>query len=479
MEGQIPGRDFVSLQPPLSFYATAIVFKFFGVSLASLRALGLLIYVTIPLLIYLITRRMLSPAYSLAASVPATVMGIPYFNFVPFAVWQGIVASLAAAYFFVRAVTGGKHYWAFPAGLFTALSLLSRHDQGFYLIMAFLLYIVALKYAESDPVLRPDPGVLLKFWVSGILVVLLPSGLYWFMSGAVSHMVDQLIVFPLMIYAKTSALPLPSFTSDMTFIQSAIHFLFYVPMIVGIMTAIWLLKRIIGRSFYLREARISFLLVWSGLFYCQVLTRSDLHHLMISLPPFFILCVCCFQLIVEKMEQALGRAEDKKGVGSGMFEMAKKAVIVMIAAGALWFMFSAKPLFFAGPGTLKKIDLARGGVYVQNADMIVEIVRTIQRYAPPDRSILSLPYAPMFYFLCERRNPTRWNYFWPGDQTEEEYEAFIRQARKDPPAVILLEGESRMNRYASAVVDYVKSDYRKAGHFMDLDIYTPLTRRSS
>jgi hypothetical protein len=31
-----------------------------------------------------------------------------------------------------------------------------------------------------------------------------------------------------------------------------------------------------------------------------------------------------------------------------------------------------------------------------------------------------------------------WNYLWPGDQAEEDHQALIRQARHDPPALVLI-----------------------------------------
>src|SRR5436189_6339493 len=53
-EGEIPNRDFVSLQPPLPFYVVAGVFKVCGRSLFNLRMFGLLLYVTICLLSYFV-----------------------------------------------------------------------------------------------------------------------------------------------------------------------------------------------------------------------------------------------------------------------------------------------------------------------------------------------------------------------------------------------------------------------------------------
>src|SRR5438128_3118495 len=52
MAGDIPHRDFVSLQPPLSYYMTAAMFKLFGTSLATLRILGLSIFLVLPLFVY-------------------------------------------------------------------------------------------------------------------------------------------------------------------------------------------------------------------------------------------------------------------------------------------------------------------------------------------------------------------------------------------------------------------------------------------
>src|SRR5437762_13542806 len=56
--GQIPHRDFVSLQPPLSFYTTAALFQICGTSLATLRIFGLAIFLLLPVLIYGVARNL-------------------------------------------------------------------------------------------------------------------------------------------------------------------------------------------------------------------------------------------------------------------------------------------------------------------------------------------------------------------------------------------------------------------------------------
>src|SRR5207302_6145659 len=115
--------------------------------------------------------------------------------------------------------------------------------------------------------------------------------------------------------------------------------------------------------------------------------------------------------------------------------------------------------------------LERGGVRIEQARVVVDFIQRLEAYVPPTRSILALPYQPMFYFLCERRNPTRWNYLWPGDQTARDYEHLIDEAEHDPPAVVLLSEQRELAAFAPAIVEYVQGHYIRADDGGDLAIY--------
>jgi hypothetical protein len=175
MHGEVPHRDFVSLQPPLSFYTVAAIFKLCGTSLASLRAFGLSIFLLLPLLIYGIGRNFTGPILSFAAAAPACMFGIASYNFVPLAVWQGIAASLAAVLFFLPAVFSRRQWLAFPAGLLTAASLFLRHDQAVYTMMSIFALAIALGIARGDSISRADLKQALLFWFAGIAIVLIPA----------------------------------------------------------------------------------------------------------------------------------------------------------------------------------------------------------------------------------------------------------------------------------------------------------------
>src|SRR5436190_22207121 len=84
--------------------------------------------------------------------------------------------------------------------------------------------------------------------------------------------------------------------------------------------------------------------------------------------------------------------------------------------------YGARPMALPDvPHGTERLSLSRGGIFIAQANVVGQFVRQIRELAPPSNSILTLPYQPMFYFLCDRHNPSRWNYLWPGDQTTNDH----------------------------------------------------------
>lgn len=457
MDGEIPHRDFVSLQPPLSFYTSGIVFKIFGTSLLSLRAFGLSIYFLLPLLIYAVGRNFIGPILCFAAAAPACVLGLPYFRFVPFAVWQGIAASFAAVLLFIPATLSKRRWLAFPAGLLTAISLFLRQDQAVYTIIALLVLVIALNFARDASVPRRNLQRALLLWLAGIAIVCIPLVVIWWRIGALPEMFRQLIVFPFATYRKTSSLPFPILFARRSFLDGATALLFYIPPFVQAIASLYVAQSIIRRQFRFREAVLTFFIVWSALFYLQVLVRSDQQHLLITLFPFFLLAAFGWSIV------------------RGMITHRAKMDIVFSSALAIavaWVLWILRPVEL--PDMSQQTDmlnLPRGGIRVAQGEIIANLFKSLQSVVPPNRSVLALPYQPMFYFLVERRNPTRWNYLWPGDQTARDYEDLIEQAERDPPALVLLSERSAVATSAPTILEYVEAHYDLINMAGDVAIY--------
>jgi hypothetical protein len=457
MHGDIPHRDFVSLQPPLSFYTAAAVFKLFGTSLVSLRVFGVLLFLLLPILIYGIGRNFIGPLLSFAAAAPACILGLPYFRFMPLPAWQGIAVSLVAALVFLPAIFSERQWLAFPAGLLSAISLFLRQDQAVYAIVAILVLVVTLRFVRDDSHARTNLKHAVFFWLAGMAVVSIPLTVVWWRLGALPEMFRQLVMFPFTTYRKTSSLPFPRFILNKSVLETAIRSLFYIPPFVQTISAVYLGYSLFRRRFRVREAILLFLVVWSALFYLQVLVRSDQTHLLYTLPPVFLLCAFGWSMVLEAISNYRR---------TSIIVSAAVAILVM---SYLWIL---RPAAF--PDVTREnelLALPRGGVRIEQGRAITDFFKRLQAFVPPTRPILALPYQPMFYFLCERRNPTRWNYLWPGDQTTGDHERLIEEAERDPPAVVLLSQQRELVGYAPTIVEYVRTHYIHTDDVGDIGIY--------
>ena len=460
VHGEIPHRDFVSLQPPLSFYTAAVAFKLGGTSLATLRGFGLTIFLILPVLIYALGRNFLGPILSFAAAAPACILALPYVYFVPLAAWQGITISFAAVLLFIVAMRSQRPWLAMPAGAFTSLALLLRHDQAVYTAAALLVLLVTLHFAPDASFSKTNLRRFFYFWLGGITMILTPAILLWWKIGALPEMFQQLVVFPFATYRKTSALPFPRVTAGKTISERAIVLLYYLPPFMQGLAALYLGQSIFRRRFREREAMLSFLLVWSALFYLQVMVRSDQTHLLMTLPPFFLLSAFCWSIL----RRAINRY---RGLGT-LFP-------VLLSIGVVSFLWSLRSVALPDVthGT-DRLSLSRGGIFISQPKVVTQFVRRIQELVPPSKSILALPYQPMFYFLCDRHNPTRWNYLWPGDQTANDHERFIEEAEHDPPVIVLLSDQGQLAESAPMIMEYVRMHYLLTDQLGDIAIYERL-----
>jgi hypothetical protein len=460
LEGQIPNRDFVTPQAPLSFYAVAATFEVLGTSLLSMRILGLAIFILIPLLIYGIGRCLMSKALALMAAIPGCILGLPFFNFAPLAMWQGVAASIAAVLLFAYAIMKKQMRWAIASGAAAALALFLRHDQAVYTSLALGVFVLAEGFGHGKDPQRHVMRTLAVPWLTGFALIIVPLIIFFSSVGAIPEMFRQLVVFPLTIYPKTSSVPFPKILWNAPLSENAWITLFYLPPVVQIVAACYLAYSIIRNDFTRRHRVLLFLTFWSGLFSIQTLTRSDLEHLLPTLPPFFLLVCFGWSLVFGFVKDRVPILGYILAISGAICTLA--CLVVLSGATLQAVVDSAEPL---------QLERA-GGIRIPKASVLTDFVQRLQSRVPADHSILALPYEPMFYFLAKRRNPTRWNYLWPGDQTPADHARLIAEVERDPPDVVLLTIELRFATQAKAIVQYVHDHYDlNAGDETDLNIY--------
>lgn len=462
--GELPNRDFSTLHPPLSFYLVAGLFAVFSPSLRVLRRTGLGLHLAHTLLVYRVARSVGGVPAACAATLPALVTALTVHNFIPFAVWWGSVFALAAVWQITVAVSGGRARHALAAGVLTSLTFAVRQDQGFYLSLAVLAYAGALAWLAPAGT-RLGARRLLAGWGAGGLAVALPLLVFWAVSGALPAMLDELVVFPLTTYAQTSSLPWPGFSSAQKFRMNVETACFYLPPLVIAPSLAVLARRLRAGTAGAGELNVWLVSALAALFYAQVFARSDLYHLVIGLAPTWVL----LGWLLETASRALAvRTASPRVAPIVVFGLA-------LAVGVGVYTQLRDRLVRPIPEDRRLVQLDRAGVYLADgpATALEEEVRFLQSAAPGDRAILVLPYEPMYYFLAERRNPTRWNYLWPGDQTPEQHRALLMQAAADPPAAVVLTGVERFSRTAPEITAWVAARYREVRRLREATFYLP------
>lgn len=464
MQGELPHRDFYSLQGPLSSFLAAAWSTVFGLSFLKLRLLGVVLHAAMVLLTYSIARRFASPAWALAAGALAMLVGLPHMHFAPLAVWQGIALSLAAVALALHSIRRPDGKLAFASGIVAAFSVLARHDQGAYLVIAILVLAVALR-AVPGTRLAPGPRFKLGAWMLGVAVIAVPAFLFFWASGALPAMWDQLVLFPLTRYSATSALPMPNLGQEgptgslMAFVAFRFAPLFAT-------TALVLVGIRSRRAGYgEREAIGLFLAIWTMLFYLQVTVRSDLAHLVLTMAPMLALMAWLPGYAI--------RAFGKEGEQHKQWRLGISALGSMGFAGmalVAWHM-----LLPASERQAQPIASAQAGIFETEATEINAVLASIAQHSATGDALLALPYHPAFYVLADRRNPTRWGYHWPGDRNTEEQQQLIAQVAQDPPAVVVIFNRDSTATYLGPVVQWVEAHYVPIDAQADPVIYRPRT----
>jgi hypothetical protein len=161
---------------------------------------------------------------------------------------------------------------------------------------------------------------------------------------------------------------------------------------------------------------------------------------------------------------------------NGKVRQTAATIIVPLFIALVYFSF----WYYTGPTWLppqpepsRILGLPRAGVRINAlvALRLDEINGLINKYTEPTDPLLCLPYQPMFYFLSGRPNPTRWNYLWPGDQSQKDHEDLIRQSRQASTRMAIILGREELANYAPSIITYLDSDFKRIFEQGKLSVY--------
>lgn len=459
--GEVLYRDVATGVMPGSYYLHALLFLLFGRSLLIGRIFMILLFASSAAGIFLLSRTATSRTPAFASALAFTALTVNFWrfpNYSPEAIALVLLAlGAAAAYLRTR-----RDLWLFGAGAVLGMAFLFKQNYGLF---AALGVVAGLAAAPVPPRRRLRDIVV----ITGIAAVPPMTVLALFAgAGALGDFWHDTVVVPLGLPATLFARPYPPLWGEpvgamrqellqylpfqdlaykmprwlythMGLTMAAVRMLFYLPPVLFLLAAVaWFRRpgspaqgpadrcRLVDhdvpadsqatKAAAANRALGMLYLATSIFLFLGVFPRVDAFHLVMVLAPSFV-------LVAWLVGPAPGR-----GVQS-----------ILMCVAVLWLALSITPQFvwkeFEPPWLQYAfLDLPRARIWMQDevsANRMRHLVETVRQRIPPGEPVFIGPAEPMYYFLIDRPNPTRYPLILPGalDETEVIRDLETKQVR--------------------------------------------------
>jgi hypothetical protein len=453
-----------------------IFFKLFGVSIQSLRIGVILITPIMIFMVYAISRRIMPQSFAFLAAVFVLSAPAMYYNrfFTFFCVFN--------LYLLVRCVEKvqpQRYLYLFGAIL---LSGFFKFEVALFSFLCSVLIFTIQSFVRTKQqhlLIKENQVSVIgqtKFWISiGLLILVLISSLSFLFKKDFFNLAVNMVLGSYQVWGNPFPSLLPFFTlwTELGSHEIFQRLLFYIPLWIYFGVTLFITIKIIKQKWveYIDLCVLSILLIGICA-YGLVLWRAGFDNLLRTLPPAYILF--CYILFLAR-GRLLSLAELLKQESTFLVLIRKTTInLVTVFLPFLFFYeMNTNHGFYAGTiGAVKQetalLDMPRARVYTNPAEAkwIEEVVDRIEIYSEVGDPILALPLNPIFYFLTERKNPTKYDWILPGMLNEKKEKKVIEQLQASPPKVIVfvdipIDGKEdrRLANYAPLIYSYLAKNY--------------------
>jgi hypothetical protein len=411
--GAIPSRDFFEVMGPGAFYWLALWFKVLGTSWMTSRLEILATALGSAAAIYYSTTRVDRGSFAVIPAGVYTILTVP--------VWPGANHHFDSNLWILLAfalVVGAPHFskrvgWA--AGVLTGLSATIIPQKGTLMLVA-IGAAVAIERAVNRRRSPVSPGI--ACMVAGFGCVGLSVVLFFWLNGSLHDLVYANAIWPATQYHSVNRLPyaygireqlLPQLSSLIEAVLPRISYVAIPAALVPfVVIAALPILVICGAGLQLARSRSADRswekLPWTywvcgiSLFVSES-HRPDFMHLIYGSPILLIVGVTWL-------------AQTKRALGQRLLRV---FIVCVLFVGALLGLIAmtARTPFLTRQGTITLFSHDEALEFLQNDVSAGE-------------NVFVYPYCPMYYFLADVRNPTRYSILMYGRNTAEQFEEVIQ-----------------------------------------------------
>ena len=429
-QGALPYRDFFEVMGPGSFYWLGLFFKLFGTNILVARAVLLFTASVTVVLLYWMTRRVYQGPFDLLPSLFYLLVGFPLWP-VTSHHWDSNLFGLLAVGAFFLWQDRGRGWFLAIAGALSGLTSCFLQPKGLFLLVALAIVILVngCRAGEGKPRIASHLGILLTGFIAvGGLVLML-----FLFAGGLSDLIYANLIWPLSRYHNINKLPfgyglrewvapgwqnylqtlLPPLLSQVIAILYMIPFIFiiYLPFLCFGLTGISCLSK----SNCAKIFNATMLPYWSaGLaLWVSELHRPDVIHLIYGSPLLLILFLVIWNY-------CFNRRNLLKYSAIGLI------TACVILSGSFSVVICSDPNY--------KVVTRRGVLYGFKEDLALKFL--IEHTKPGDFAFI-YPYYPMYYFLADVKNPTRYSILLYHINTEAQFNEVIKNIEQKKVKYVL------------------------------------------
>jgi hypothetical protein len=414
VNGELPYRDFWLLFPPGVVFLPAFLYKIFGLNINVVLAFSAIVGGLVGFFSFLVGRIIFKENFfALLAAM------LVFFNGT-YAIAPCFLFLLISALFFIRYLNDDNIRELFLAGIFVGLAFLFRFytTGSAFLAFFFIILIQSKLNQKSLSYTFKSLGVLF----SGILIVVGVASLalieIWqpmaraVVIESVSHGMSMNLPYFISLTSVLEAI----FVTLMKAIESGSIFLtlkiiyyivrsapllvmYILPFFIVGVSAYYLLRKNLTKY---EKSLVIFFLLWGIFTFPKALGRSDISHLALSITPLFFLLIFLLQKSIKKFE------ENKTSLGK--FTSYGFIVITILLLLPVPSFLANTGYALAKPPYEYEVSTKYGTLLLSNeleAKDVNGVIGFINENTEEGDYIFVTPwYAPPFYALTNRKNPT-------------------------------------------------------------------------
>ncbi len=425
MQGEVPYRDFQIVYNPGSIYANWLAFTFFGKNILASRVVAMINSMAMMGIIMWAGKRTGTHKLIIGGIILSYVVWGPgHINFVWPVMFCITFGLLAVTFLWMGAVkTGRWRYW-FWAGVASAGVFIFKQNFG----LAILLDIAAAMVLVRE--FRNKTGI---FWFgAGYVLVIISQLVYLVITQSLTRYLSDFFFLTMVKIGQEGIFnsPLP-WEYPGTVIQKLFKIvLYFTPVIIGV----W--------SFGSAWRKDKKLLVFSGLvmsfYFLGIRPTTDYMHLtpLLAITPIAL----------------IGFSKPKKMIYFG--------VVIFAACGVYSSLYRQ---YYRWNASLSNQNYFNGMPRVKvwmdskSRETIKSIDKYFAKFANGNDDLFIYSFSPIYYFVLDRKNPTRYDYLHVGVLSSEVETEVLKKLELKKTGFILADVDIEGD--ATLIGDYVRDNY--------------------